>query len=83
MPTPAEGAGTVRGARFRAGGCRGAQGHGVVCVTGIECPMTFSLRFNVIEAAALRRHAVGSAISGIAGRPDLRAAFQLPLGGSA
>jgi acetamidase/formamidase len=37
----------VPGALFSAGDCHAAQGDGEVCVTGIECPMTFTLRFDV------------------------------------
>jgi acetamidase/formamidase len=37
----------VPGAMFSAGDCHAAQGDGEVCVTGIECPMKFSLRFDV------------------------------------
>lgn len=37
----------VEGALFSAGDCHAVQGDGEVCVTGIECPMSFSLRFNV------------------------------------
>lgn len=37
----------VEGALFSAGDCHAAQGDGEVCVTGIESPMTFTLRFNV------------------------------------
>ena len=44
----------VPGALFSAGDCHAAQGDGEVCVTGIECPMTFSLRFNVVKGGALR-----------------------------
>jgi acetamidase/formamidase len=44
----------VKGAMFSAGDCHGAQGDGEVCVTGIECPMTFSLRFNVVKGGTLR-----------------------------
>ena len=44
----------VEGALFSAGDCHGAQGDGEVCVTGIECPMTFSLRFSVIKAGHMR-----------------------------
>jgi len=43
----------VRGALFSAGDCHAAQGDGEVCVTGIECPMRFSLRFNVIKGRSL------------------------------
>jgi len=39
----------VRGGMFSAGDCHGTQGDGEVCVTGIECPMAFTLRFNVIK----------------------------------
>lgn len=34
----------VEGALFSAGDCHAAQGDGEVCVTGLECPMRFSLR---------------------------------------
>ncbi len=44
----------VEGALFSAGDCHGAQGDGEVCVTGIECPMTFSLRFGVIKGGRMR-----------------------------
>jgi acetamidase/formamidase len=44
----------VPGALFSAGDCHGAQGDGEVCVTGIECPMTFSLRFGVVKGASPR-----------------------------
>ena len=44
----------VKGGMFSAGDCHGAQGDGEVCVTGIECPMTFSLRFNVAKGGSLR-----------------------------
>jgi acetamidase/formamidase len=44
----------VKGGMFSAGDCHGAQGDGEVCVTGIECPMTFSLRFNVVKGGSLR-----------------------------
>jgi acetamidase/formamidase len=44
----------VKGALFSAGDCHAAQGDGEVCVTGIECPMTFSLRFNVVKGGSLR-----------------------------
>jgi acetamidase/formamidase len=37
----------VPGALFSAGDCHAAQGDGEVCVTGIECPMAFSLRFDL------------------------------------
>src|SRR6202023_4382834 len=44
----------VRGALFSAGDCHAAQGDGEVCVTGIECPMRFSLRLSVIKGGAMR-----------------------------
>jgi acetamidase/formamidase len=42
------------GAMFSAGDCHAAQGDGEVCVTGIECPMQFSLRFNLHKGRSLR-----------------------------
>jgi acetamidase/formamidase len=44
----------VPGALFSAGDCHAAQGDGEVCVTGIECPLQFSLRFNVLKGRSLR-----------------------------
>jgi len=38
---------------FSAGDAHAAQGDGEVCVTGIECPMSFSLRFNVVKGRSL------------------------------
>jgi acetamidase/formamidase len=43
----------VPGALFSAGDCHAVQGDGEVCVTGIECPMSFSLRFNVSKGKNL------------------------------
>jgi acetamidase/formamidase len=43
----------VPGALFSAGDCHAAQGDGEVCVTGIECPMAFSLRFDVRKGRAI------------------------------
>jgi acetamidase/formamidase len=37
------------GALFSCGDAHAAQGDGEVCVTGIECPMKASLRFNVLK----------------------------------
>ncbi len=37
----------VPGGLFSAGDCHALQGDGEVCVTGIECPMSFSLRFGL------------------------------------
>ena len=42
----------VAGALFSVGDCHAAQGDGEVCVTGIECPMRFSLKFDVVSAGA-------------------------------
>jgi acetamidase/formamidase len=39
----------VPGALFSSGDCHAAQGDGEVCVTGIESPMMFTLRFNVLK----------------------------------
>jgi acetamidase/formamidase len=43
----------VPGGLFSAGDCHAVQGDGEVCVTGVECPMSFSLRFNVRKGAHL------------------------------
>jgi acetamidase/formamidase len=43
----------VEGALFSAGDCHAVQGDGEVCVTGIECPMSFSLRFGVRKGTNL------------------------------
>ncbi|HTK29764.1 MAG TPA: acetamidase/formamidase family protein [Vicinamibacterales bacterium] len=43
----------VKGALFSAGDCHAAQGDGEVCVTGIESPMRFSLRFHVRKGRTL------------------------------
>jgi acetamidase/formamidase len=43
----------VKGALFSAGDCHAAQGDGEVCVTGLECPMKFSLRFTVLKGRTL------------------------------
>src|SRR6184192_4057043 len=43
----------VEGGLFSAGDCHAAQGDGEVCVTGIECPMRFSLRFSVVKGQSL------------------------------
>jgi acetamidase/formamidase len=44
----------VPGAHFSAGDCHAAQGDGEVCVTGIECPMAFSLRFAVRKGRSIK-----------------------------
>jgi len=44
----------VPGAMFSAGDCHAAQGDGEVCVTGIECPMAFSLRFDVKKGRSIK-----------------------------
>lgn len=43
----------VEGALFAAGDCHAVQGDGEVCVTGIECPMSFSLRFKLLKDLSL------------------------------
>ena len=43
----------VTGALFSAGDCHAAQGDGEVCITAIECPMSFSLRFSLQKEANL------------------------------
>jgi len=50
----------VEGALFATGDCHAAQGQGEVCVTGIESPMTVTMRFNVrkdmhLQEVQLRR----------------------------
>src|SRR5258708_11690902 len=42
------------GAMFSAGDCHAAQGGGELGVTGIECPMSFSLRFRMVKVGPLR-----------------------------
>jgi acetamidase/formamidase len=37
------------GALFSTGDCHGAQGDGEICGTAIECPMTVTMRFNLIK----------------------------------
>ena len=44
----------VAGALFSAGDCHAAQGDGEVCITGIECAMRFSLRFELEKQSGLR-----------------------------
>jgi acetamidase/formamidase len=44
----------VSGGLFSAGDGHAVQGDGEVCVTAIECPMSFSLRFNLRRGAALQ-----------------------------
>jgi acetamidase/formamidase len=44
----------ARGGMFSAGDCHGTQGDGEVCVTGLECPMAVSLRFNVIKDRVIK-----------------------------
>jgi len=43
----------LAGGMFSAGDCHATQGDGEVCVTGIECPMAFSLRFDVKKGRSL------------------------------
>jgi len=44
----------VAGGMFSAGDCHATQGDGEVCVTGIECPMAFSLRFSVVKGRTIK-----------------------------
>jgi acetamidase/formamidase len=44
----------VPGALFSVGDCHAAQGDGEVCVTGIECPMAISLRFDLQKGGGPR-----------------------------
>ena len=44
----------VEGALFSTGDCHAAQGQGEVCGTGIESPMTVTMRFNVRKDMSLR-----------------------------
>src|SRR6266508_873510 len=43
----------LAGGMFSAGDCHATQGDGEVCMTGIECPMAFSLRFDVKKGRSL------------------------------
>ena len=43
----------VEGALFATGDCHAAQGQGEVCVTGIEAPMTVTMRFKLVKDANL------------------------------
>ncbi len=44
----------VEGALFATGDCHAAQGQGEVCVTGVEAPMTVTMRFNLLKDANLK-----------------------------
>ncbi len=44
----------VPGGMFSAGDCHATQGDGEVCVTGIECPMAFALRFKVVKDISIK-----------------------------
>ncbi len=44
----------VPGALFSTGDCHAAQGQGEVCGTGIECPMTVTMRFHVRKDMAVK-----------------------------
>lgn len=44
----------VEGGMFSAGDCHAAQGDGEVCVTGIECPMAFTLRFGLRKERGIK-----------------------------
>ena len=43
----------VEGALFATGDCHAAQGQGEVCVTGIEAPMTITMRFKLLRGVNL------------------------------
>jgi len=64
----------VRGALFSAGDCHAAQGDGEVCVTGIECPMRFSLKFSVIKRGGMQpwRYHFRTAPGSLQARSDAR-----------
>ena len=44
----------VEGALFATGDCHAAQGQGEVCVTGIEAPMTLTMRFKLLKDVNLK-----------------------------
>ena len=44
----------VHGALFSTGDCHAAQGQGEVCGTGIECPMTVTMKFDVRKDLSIR-----------------------------
>lgn len=44
----------VNGALFATGDCHANQGQGEICGTGIESPMTVTLRFNVVKRSPIR-----------------------------
>lgn len=44
----------VEGALFSTGDCHANQGQGEICGTGIECPMTVTMRFNVIKRSPIK-----------------------------
>ena len=43
----------VEGALFATGDCHAAQGQGEVCITGIEAPMTVTMRFQLLKGVNL------------------------------
>ncbi len=43
----------VEGALFATGDCHAAQGQGEVCVTGVEAPMTVTMRFKLLKDVTL------------------------------
>lgn len=45
----------VEGALFATGDCHANQGQGEICGTGIECPMTVTLRFHVKKRSSIRQ----------------------------
>ncbi|MFK7995514.1 MAG: acetamidase/formamidase family protein [Granulosicoccus sp.] len=44
----------VEGALFSTGDCHANQGQGEICGTGIECPMTVTMRFSLVKQSAIR-----------------------------
>ena len=44
----------VPGALFSTGDCHANQGQGEICGTGIECPMTVTMRFNIKKQARIK-----------------------------
>jgi len=44
----------VPGALFSTGDCHANQGQGEICGTGIECPMTVTMRFNVNKNSTVK-----------------------------
>lgn len=43
------------GALFSTGDCHANQGQGEICGTGIECPMTVTMRFNLVKRSPIKQ----------------------------